>query len=125
MAEEYTDHVPDEIETRVAEKLSQEVRRTESCILGALSELNQFLNPQVRTCSVAVPGTSRNNHSENRDSTGDRSLDDPCREVVFSGCQTSNLKESEQEVTLSQHVCEACGQTIPSAKDTPGPPGRN
>ena len=22
---------------------------------------------------------------------------------------------------LSQHVCEACGQTIPSAKDTPGP----
>ena len=22
---------------------------------------------------------------------------------------------------LSQHICEACGQTIPSAKDTPGP----
>ena len=26
---------------------------------------------------------------------------------------------------VSQHVCEACGQTIPSAKDTPGPSSRN
>ena len=27
--------------------------------------------------------------------------------------------------SLSQHVCEACGQTIPSAKDTPGPSNNN
>ena len=26
---------------------------------------------------------------------------------------------------MSQHVCEACGQTIPSAKDTPGPSNRD
>ena len=26
---------------------------------------------------------------------------------------------------VSQHVCEACGHTIPSAKDTPGPSNRN
>ena len=28
-------------------------------------------------------------------------------------------------VNLSQHICEACGQTIPSVKDTPGPSSRN
>ena len=26
---------------------------------------------------------------------------------------------------VSQHICEACGQTIPSIKDTPGPSSRN
>ena len=26
---------------------------------------------------------------------------------------------------VSQHICEACGQTIPSVKDTPGPSSRN
>ena len=48
-------------------------------------------------CSVAGLGTSKNNNSENREPTGDRSLDDPCREVVFSACHTSNLIDSEQE----------------------------
>ena len=26
---------------------------------------------------------------------------------------------------VSKHICEACGQTIPAVKDTPGPSGRN
>ena len=26
---------------------------------------------------------------------------------------------------VSQHICEACGQTIPAVKDTPGPSNRN
>ena len=26
---------------------------------------------------------------------------------------------------MSQHICDACGQTIPSAKDIPGPSNRN
>ena len=26
---------------------------------------------------------------------------------------------------VSQHICEACGQTIPAVKDTPGPSSRN
>ena len=30
-----------------------------------------------------------------------------------------------KEVGVSQHICEACGQTIPSAKDTPGPSSRS
>ena len=46
----------EEIEVRVTKKLSKEFSRTESRILGALSKLDEFpLNPQVRTCSVAVP----------------------------------------------------------------------
>ena len=30
-----------------------------------------------------------------------------------------------KEGRVSQHICEACGQTIPSAKDTPGPSNRD
>ena len=98
--EEYITRVSEEIEESDTKKLSQEFSRTESRILGALSKLDEFLlNPQVRTCSVAVPGTSRNNNSENREPTGDHSLDDPCPEVLFSACHTSNLNDSEQEET--------------------------
>ena len=75
--QDYISQVSEEIEGRVTKKLSKEFSRTESRILGALSKLDEFLlNPQVRTCSVAVPGTSRNNNSENWETTGDRSSDD-------------------------------------------------
>ena len=98
MAQEYISQVSEEIEGKVTEKLSIEFSRTKSCILGALSKLDEFLlNPQVRTCSVAVPGTSRNNDLENREPTGDRSLGDPCPEAVFSTYHSSNLNDSEQE----------------------------
>ena len=30
-----------------------------------------------------------------------------------------------KEGGVSQHICEACGQTIPSTKDTPGPSSRS
>ena len=100
MAEEYIAHVFEEIERRVTKKLSQEFNPTESRILGTLSKLDEFLpNPQLQTCSVAVPGTSRNNNSENREPTGDRSLREPCPEAVFSTYHSSNLNGSEQEET--------------------------
>ena len=100
MTEEYITQVSKEIEGKVTKKLCQEFSRTESRLLGALSKLDEFLlNPQNRTCSVAVPGLSRNNSSENREPTGDHSLDDPCPEVVFSACHTSNLNDSKQEET--------------------------
>ena len=71
MAQGYISQVSEEIEGRVNKKLSKEFSRTESCILGALSKLDEFLlNPQVRTCSVAVPGTSRISSSENRETLG-------------------------------------------------------
>ena len=84
MAQEYISQVSEEIEGRVTKKLSKDFSRTDSRILGALSKLDDLLlKPQVQTCSVAVPGKSRNGHSENREPTGDRSLDDPCPDVRY------------------------------------------
>ena len=98
MAQEYNSQVSKEIEGRVSKKLSKEFSRTESRILGALSKLDDFLlKPQVRTCSAGVPGTSRNSDSENREPTGDRSLDDPCPEVRFSSHHSGNLNSPEME----------------------------
>ena len=100
MAQEYFSQVSEEIEGRVTKTHSEEFSQTESRILGALSKLDEFLlNPQYLSCSVAVPGTSRNNDSENREPTGDRSLCDHCPEVVFSASHPSNLDDSEQEET--------------------------
>ena len=100
LAEEYNTQVSEEIEGRVTKNLSQEFSWTESGIFGALSKLDEcLLNPQVRTCSVAVPWTSRNNDSENREPTGDHSLGDPCPEAWSSACHPSNLNDSEQDET--------------------------
>ena len=66
--------------------------------MGALSNLDEILlNPQVRTCSVAVPGTSRNNNSENRETTGDRSSDDPHPELGQLSHHSGQLNSSETE----------------------------
>ena len=109
MAQEYLSQVSKEIEGRVLKKLSKEFSRTESRILAALSKLDEFLlNPQVRTCSVAVPGTSRNSDSENREPTGDRSLNDPCLEVVCSSHHSGHLNSSE---------VEECPHTVPLTFD--------
>ena len=85
LTQDYISQVSEEIEGRVTKKLSKEFSRTESRILGALSKLDEFLlNPQVRTCSVAVPGTSRNSNLENQGTNEDRPSDDPGPEVEFS-----------------------------------------
>ena len=96
LAQEHISQVSEEIEGRMTKKLTKEFSRTESRILGALSKLDDFLpNPQVRTCCVAVPETSRNGNSENREPTEDRSLDDPCREVRYSFHHSGNLSSPE------------------------------
>ena len=78
LTQDYISQVSEEIEGRVTKKPSTEFNKTESRILGALSKLDEFLlNPQVRTCSVAVRGTSRNANWENREIHGDRSSNDP------------------------------------------------
>ena len=97
---EYITQASEEIEKRVTKKLSQEFSRTESRLLGALSKLDEFLlNPQVRTCSLAVPGISRSNDSENQEPTGDRSLKDLYPEVEFPACRTCKLSDSDPEET--------------------------
>ena len=82
LTQDYVSQVFEEIEGRVTKKLSKEFSKTESRILGGLSKLEELLlNPQVRTCSVAVPGSFRNNNSDTRETTGDRSSDEPYPEV--------------------------------------------
>ena len=85
LTQEYISQVSEEIEGRVTKKLSKEFSRTESRILGALSKLDEFLlNPQVRTCSATVPGTSRSSNLENQGTNEDRPTDDLGPEVEFS-----------------------------------------
>ena len=85
LTQNYISQVSEEIEGRVTKKFSKEFSRTESRILGALSKLDEFLlNPQVRICCVAVPGTSRNIDLENRVTNGDRPSDDPGPQVQYS-----------------------------------------
>ena len=106
--------VSEEIEGRVTKKLSKEFSRTESRILGALSKLDEFLlNPQVRTCSLAVPETSRNNNSENRETNGDCSSDDPCPEVRYFSHRSGHLNTPEADnyphmVTGATGECHQC-----------------
>ena len=98
LTQDYISQVSEEIEGRVTKKLSKEFSRTESRTLVALSKLDEFLlNPQVRTCSVVVPRASSNNNSENRETTGDRSSDDPCAEVRYFSHHSGHLNSPEAE----------------------------
>ena len=98
MAQEYISQVSEKIEGRVTKKILKKFSRTESRIFGALSKLDEFLlNPQVRTCSVAVPGIPRKSNSENRETNGDRSPNDPCPETRISSHHSGNLNSSEVE----------------------------
>ena len=100
LTQDYISQVSEEIEGRLTKKLSKEFSKTESRILGlgALSKLDEFLlNPQIRTCSVAVQGTSRNANSENRETHGDRSSDDPYPEVWYFPYHSGQLNSSKTE----------------------------
>ena len=56
VTEDFIAQVYEEIEGRVIKKVSQEFSRTESCILGVLSKLDNFLlNPQIPTFSGTNP----------------------------------------------------------------------
>ena len=97
-AQDYISQVCEEIEGRVTKKLSKEFSKTESRILGALSKLDELiLNPQIWTCSVAVPETFRNNNTENRETTGDRSSDSPFPAVGSFSHHSGQINNPEAE----------------------------
>ena len=103
LTQDYIFQVSEEIEGRVTKKLSKEFNKTESRILGALSKLDEFLiNPQVRTCSVAARGTSRNANSENREAHGDRSSNDPYPEVGYFSHHSG--QPNSPEAGINPHV---------------------
>ena len=90
--DEYITQVSEEIEGRVAKKLSQEFSRTESRIVEGLSKLDEFLlNQQITTHSGTVPGTFRNTNVENQGTNEDDSQSDPHPEAgIFHGQTTQN-----------------------------------
>ena len=97
LTQDYISQVSEEIEGKATKKLSKEFSKTESRILGALSKLDEFLlNPQVRTCSVAVQGTSRNANSENRETHGDRSSDDSYPEMGYFPHHSGQLNDKDR-----------------------------
>ena len=108
LTQDYISQVSEEIEGRVTKKLPEEFSKTESRILGALSKLDEFLlNSQVRTCSVAVQGTSRNANLENRETHRDRSSDDPYDEVGHfahhSGQPNSPMTETNSHMVTENY----------------------
>ena len=103
LTQDYISQVSEEIEGRVTKKLSKEFSKTESRILGALSKLDEFLlNPRVRTCSVAVQGTSGNANWENLETHGDRSSNDPYPEVGYFPHHCGQLNSPKTET--NSHV---------------------
>ena len=112
LIQDHISQVSEEIEGRVTKKLSKEFNKTESRILVASSKLDEFLpNPRNRTCSVAVQGTSGNSNSENRETHGDRSSNDPYPKVGYFPHHSGQLNSPETE-TNSHLVTEPYPYTI-------------
>ena len=111
LTQDYNSQVSEEIKGRVTKKLSEEFSKTESRILGAFSKLDELLlNPQVRTCSVVVPGSSRNNNLDNRETNGDRSSDGPYPEVGYFSHYSGQLNSPETEI--NPHMYTSFLETI-------------
>ena len=114
LTQDYISQVSEEIEGRVTKKLSKEFNKTESRILGALSKLDEFLlNPQVRTCSV-VQGATRNANSENRETHGDPSLNDPYPEGGYFHHHSGQLNSPEADMVTEpySHMVTAATEEI-------------
>ena len=108
ITEECITQVSEETKSRVTKKLSQEFSRTESCILGALSKLNEFLlNPQIRTHSGTVPGTFRNTNVENQGTNEGDSQSDPHPEAGILCSQTTKSSGPEvgHDMILAMRCC--------------------
>ena len=104
LTQDYISQVSEEIEGRVTKKLSKEFNKTESRFLGALSKIDEFLlNPQVRTCSLAAHGTSRNSNLENRETHEDRSSNDPYPEGGYFPHHSGQLNSSEPDMVTESY----------------------
>ena len=103
LTQDYISQISEEIEGRVAKKLSKEFNKTESRILGALSKVDEFLlKPQVRTCSV-FQGASRNANSANREIHGGRSSNDPYPEGGYFPHHSGQLNSSEADMVMETY----------------------
>ena len=86
--EDYTTQVSKEIEGRVTKRLSMDLSRSESRILGALSRLDEFLlNPLIQGDSGSPPETSRNTLGTNQGTNEDDTHSNPHHETSISQSQ--------------------------------------
>ena len=82
--------VYENIEGRATKKLSKDLNRTESRILGALSGLDEFfLHPLIQGHSGSAPETSRNTLGTNQERNEDDFQSDPHPEASVSQSQTA------------------------------------
>ena len=95
--EDYITQFSEEIEGRVTIKLSQELSRTENCIIGALTRLDDFLmNPLIQVHSETVPEMSRNVFSKSQGTNEDDSQRNPHpEECLFNNQMTQNSGPEE------------------------------
>ena len=88
--EDYITQISEEIEVRVTKKLSKEFSKTVSCILGALSRLDEFLlNPLIQGHSGSAPETFRSTYGENQVTNKDCSQSEPHPEARVSQTQSA------------------------------------
>ena len=86
--EDYIPQVSKTIEGRVTKK-SKVFSRTENCLLGTLSRLDDFLmNPLVLGYSGTAPEMSRNAYGTNQGTNEDNSQSDPHPEASILQSQT-------------------------------------
>ena len=103
-------------EGRVAKKLSKELSKTGSCILGALSRFDEFLlNPLIRS----ILETSRNLPGTNQVTKEEDSQSDPHRESSVSQKQTMRTSgpiDGCDMVTVVEEKITYCSPATPSGK---------
>ena len=88
--------------------------------MGALSKLDEFLlNPQVRTCSVAVPGTSRSSKLENQGTNEDRPSDDPGPEAEFSSPHFGAETDPHMVTGVTREIRQNPHMTMETQEETP------
>ena len=102
--EDYITQVSEESEGGVTKKLSQEFRRTENRILGALARLEDLLiNPPIQGHSGIAPETSRIAFSTSRETIADDSQSDPHPEAgIFNNQTAQNCGSEDRHDTCFQ-----------------------
>ena len=103
--EDYITQGSVEIEGRVAKKLSQQLSRTESRILGALSRLDDFfMNPLIQGPSGTIPETSRSAYGTNQGTNEDDSQSDPHPEASIFHSQMARNSCPEETHDKNQFM---------------------
>ena len=113
--EDYITQVFDETEEKVTMKLSQELSRTENCILGTFLRLDDFLmNPLIQGYSGTAAVTSQNASGTNQGTNEDDSQSDPQPDAGIFRSQTTQNSGTEFRHDMLTGVREGFTYCSPS-----------